>query len=155
KAKEGKPFFLYFALSAPHAPILPGKEWEGKSGINAYADFVMQLDATVGQVLDALERGGIADNTLVILTSDNGCSPVANFAELAGKGHNPNSHFRGHKADIYDGGHHIPFLVRWPGKIKAGSTSDQLICLNDLMATCAEIVGAKLPDSAGEDSVSI
>jgi arylsulfatase A-like enzyme len=155
KAREGKPFFLYLPLNAPHTPILPTAEWQKKSGINAYADFVMQVDATVGQVLEALERGGVADNTLVILTSDNGCSPAANFAELAAKGHHPSYHFRGYKADIFDGGHRIPFLVRWPAQVKAGTTSDQLICLNDLMATCAEILGVKLPDAAGEDSVSI
>jgi arylsulfatase A len=155
KAKDGQPFFLYFPLNAPHTPILPTKEWQGKSGVSAYGDFVMQVDATVGQVLAALERHGIADNTLLIVTSDNGCSPAANFAEMAAKGHHPSYHFRGHKADIYDGGHRIPFIARWPARVKAGTTSDQLICLTDLMATSADIVGAKLPADAGEDSVSI
>jgi arylsulfatase A-like enzyme len=151
---KGEPFFLYLALTAPHTPILPAKEWQGKSGLNAYADFVMQVDATVGKVLQALEEGGIARDTLVIFTADNGCAPAANFAQLAGKGHHPNYHFRGHKADIYDGGHHIPFLARWPAVVKAGSRSDQLLCLTDLLATCAEVVGEKLPGDAGEDSVS-
>ncbi|HEY3323621.1 MAG TPA: arylsulfatase [Planctomycetota bacterium] len=155
KSKEGSPFFLYLPFNAPHTPILPTPEWQGKSGINAYADFVMQVDWSVGQVLAALDKAGIADNTLVIFTSDNGCSPMAKFDELLAKGHNPSYVFRGTKADIFDGGHRIPFLARWPGKIKAGSESDQLICLVDLMATCAEITGAKLPDNAGEDSVSI
>jgi arylsulfatase A-like enzyme len=89
------------------------------------------------------------------MTSDNGCSPSANFAELAEKGHNPSYVFRGTKADIWDGGHHIPFLVRWPEKIKPGSTTGQITCLTDFMATCAEIIGAKLPDNAAEDSVSM
>jgi arylsulfatase A-like enzyme len=154
-AKLGRPFFLYLALTAPHTPILPGKEWQGKSGINAYADFVMQVDSSVGKVLSALASNGIANDTLVIFTSDNGCSPAADFPALAAKGHHPSAHFRGHKADIFDGGHRIPFLARWPGRIKAGSCADQLICLTDLMATCAELLGKRLPDSAGEDSVSI
>jgi arylsulfatase A-like enzyme len=153
-ARQGRPFFLYLPLSAPHTPILPTREWQGRSGLNAYADFVMQVDAAVGHVLEALERGGLAADTLVILTSDNGCSPQANFAELAARGHHPSSHFRGHKADIFEGGHRVPFLVRWPAQVKAGSRSEQLIGLTDLMATCAALVGAKLPDAAGEDSVS-
>jgi arylsulfatase A-like enzyme len=155
RAKAGEPFFLYMPLSAPHTPILPQKEWQGKSGLNAYGDFVMQVDATVGQVLDALDRAKIAENTLVVFTSDNGCAPAADFPALANKGHFPSYHFRGHKADIYDGGHHIPFIVRWPDRVKAAATSHQLICLTDLMATVADILGAKLPDKAGEDSVSI
>jgi arylsulfatase A-like enzyme len=155
KAKAGEPFFLYLALTAPHTPIVPTADWQGKSGLNAYGDFVMQVDWTVGQVLRALDRNGLTESTLVIFTSDNGCSPAAKVDQLQAKGHYPSYHFRGYKADIFDGGHRIPFIARWPGKIKPGSTSDQLICLNDLMATCAEIVAAKLPDSAGEDSVSI
>jgi len=154
-AKRGVPFFLYLPLNAPHTPTLPTPEWQGKSGLNPYADFVMQTDATVGAVLDALERNGLAENTLLIVTSDNGCSPEAKFDELLAKGHNPNFEFRGHKADIFDGGHRIPFIVRWPGRVQAGSTSDQLICLTDLFATCEDILGEKLPDTAAEDSVSI
>ena len=154
-AKDGKPFFLYLPLPAPHTPIAPTPEWQGKSGLNPYADFVMQVDASLGAVLAALAEGGIAENTLVIFTSDNGCSPQAKFDELLAKGHNPSHHFRGTKADIFDGGHRIPFIVRWSARVKAGQTSEQLICLNDLFATCAEILGAKLPDNAGEDSVSI
>ncbi len=154
-ARGGRPFFLYLALTAPHTPILPTADWKGKSGLNAYGDFVMQVDATVGGVLDALDRAGVAERTLVFFASDNGCSPAANFPELAAKGHHPSYHFRGHKADIFDGGHRIPFLVRWPGRVRAGSTSNQLVCLTDLMATCAEMLGTRLPDSAGEDSVSL
>lgn len=153
--KDAPPFFIYMPLNSPHAPVVPTPEWKGKSGINVYADFVMETDACVGKVLDALEKNGLANSTLVIFTSDNGCSPTANIPELEKYGHYANYHFRGMKADIWDGGHRIPFIARWPGKIKAGSTSDQLVCLNDLMATCAEILGEKLPDNAGEDSVSI
>lgn len=154
-ARRGQPFFLYLPLNAPHTPSVPSKEWRGRSGMNAYADFVMQTDATVGAVLAALETGGVATNTLVFFTSDNGCSPEAMFAELAAKGHNPSHTFRGHKADIFDGGHRVPFIARWPGRVPAGSVSDQLVCLNDFMATCADILGAKLPPTAGEDSVSL
>jgi arylsulfatase A-like enzyme len=155
RATAGTPFFLYLPLNAPHTPILPTADWQGKSGLNPYGDFVMQTDATVGRVLDALDRAGVADDTLVIVTSDNGCSPLADFPALTAQGHNPSYHFRGHKADIFDGGHRVPFLARWPGRIKPGTTSDQLVCLTDLMATCADILGAKLPDAAGEDSVSL
>ncbi len=154
-AKKGKPFFIYFPLNAPHTPILPTPEWQGKSGINAYCDFVMQVDDTVGQVMRALKAQGIEKNTLIIFTADNGCSPAANLKEITDKDHHPSYHFRGHKADIYEGGHRVPFIANWPAHIKAGTHSDQLTCLTDLMATAADIVGAKLPDEAGVDSVSI
>ena len=154
-AKSGRPFFLYLPLNAPHTPIVPTAEWQNQSGLNPYADFVMEVDAEVGKITAALERQGLAQNTLLIFTSDNGCSPQADFPALRARGHDPSAEFRGTKADIFEGGHRIPFIARWPGKIKSGSISDQLICLNDLMATCAEIVGTKLPDDAGEDSVSI
>lgn len=155
RAKAGHPFFLYLPLNSPHTPILPTREWQGKSGLNAYGDFVMQTDHAAGQVLAALERQGLADNTLVIFTSDNGCSPAAKIEELQAKGHYPSFQYRGYKADIFDGGHRIPFLVRWPGKVKAGAISDQLVCLVDLMATCADVLGVPLADNAGEDSVSL
>jgi arylsulfatase A len=154
-AKAGKPFFLYLPLASPHTPIAPTRPWQGKSGLNPYADFVMQTDAAIGQVLDALDKNGLTENTLVVITSDNGCSPQAKFEELVPKGHNPSHVFRGHKADIYEGGHRIPFLVRWPGHVKAGALSDQTTCLTDLTATCAEILGVRLPVDAAEDSVSM
>jgi arylsulfatase A-like enzyme len=153
-AREGHPFFLYFPLTAPHIPIVPAAAWQGKSGINSYADFVMQLDWTVGQVLDALDDNGLADNTLVIFTSDNGTPPRANIPELQAAGHEPGYIYRGHKADIFEGGHRVPFLVRWPGKVKPGSVSDQLIGQIDFMATCADILDIDLPPDAAEDSVS-
>jgi arylsulfatase A-like enzyme len=155
RAKEGKPFFLYLPLASPHTPIAPLKEWQDKSGLNHYADFVMETDAAVGEVLAALDRHKLADNTLVIFTSDNGCSPQANFPALMAKGHNPSYHFRGHKADIYEGGHRVPFIVRWPGKVKPGTRYDGLASLVDITATCADVVGAKFPDSAAEDSISL
>lgn len=153
-AKAGNPFFLYLPLASPHTPILPKGDWLGKSGLNPYGDFVMQTDSAVGAVLDALDRGGIAGETFVVMTSDNGCSPMANFEELIAKGHNPSHVFRGTKADIFDGGHRVPFIVRWPNRARAGARSERLVCLTDFMATCAEILGAKLPENAGEDSLS-
>jgi len=149
------PFFMYLALNSPHLPIVPTKEFVGKSGLGPYGDFVMQTDWSVGQVMEALDKAGIADNTLLIFTSDNGFSPQANGKALEEKGHFPSELRRGYKADIWDGGHRIPFIARWPGKIKAGSRTDQIVCLTDLMATSAELLGVKLPDNAGEDSVSI
>jgi arylsulfatase A-like enzyme len=153
-AKAGKPFFLYLPLASPHTPVVPTKEWQGKSGLNFYADFVMQTDHSIGQLLAELDKQGLAQNTLVIVTSDNGCSPQADFPGLLAKGHNSSADFRGHKADIFDGGHRVPFLVRWPARVKANTLSQQTLCLTDLMATAADLIGTKLPDTAGEDSVS-
>jgi len=153
-AKAGKPLFLYLPQASPHTPIVPKQDWQGKSGLNPYADFVMQTDMALGQVLDALDQQGLASNTLLIVTSDNGCSPQAKFDELVPLGHNPSYIFRGNKADIYEGGHRIPFLVRWPGRVQAMTRSDQTICLTDLLATTAQIVDADLPAAAAEDSVS-
>jgi len=150
-----KPFFLYFPLSAPHKPILPSKEFQGKSGLNEWGDFVLQVDWTVGQILKVLKQKGFEDNTLIIFTSDNGATPGADFAQLEKFGHDPSYVFRGHKADIFEGGHRVAFVAKWPGKIKPDSTSDETICHTDLMATAADIVGYNLPDNAGEDSVSI
>jgi len=155
EAKAGKPFFVYLPLNAPHTPIAPSPEWQGKSGISPYADFVMQTDATLGAVLDALDKAGLREDTLLVMTSDNGCSNQANLPELAQSGHNPNHVFRGHKADIFDGGHHIPFLARWPGHVAPNSTYKELACLNDWFATVADILEKPLPENAAEDSVSL
>ena len=153
RAKSGQPFFLYLPLNAPHTPIAPTKEWVGKSGLNLYADFVMETDWAVGEVLAALDRAGVADNTLVVFTSDNGCSPQAQIEVLRDKGHAVSGPLRGHKADVFDGGHRVPFFVRWPAKVKPAVT-DQLVCLTDIFATCAEVVGAQVGPNAGEDSFS-
>ncbi|MDF7823580.1 arylsulfatase [Pontiellaceae bacterium B12227] len=153
--KGGKPFFAYIPLPSPHTPIVPSEKWKGKSGIGSYGDFVMQTDDFVGQVVKALEDRGISDNTILIVTSDNGCSKAANFKNLEGHGHFASAHMRGSKADLWDGGHRVPFLVKWPKVIKAGSMSDELVCQVDLLATCAELVGKELPAGAGEDSESI
>lgn len=155
QSSSGKPFFLYFAMNSPHTPIVPSPQWEGKSGLGKYGDYVMESDWALGEVLDAIGKAGIENNTLVIFTSDNGCSPAAGVGQLEKQGHFPSAGFRGYKADIWDGGHRIPFIAQWPGKIKAGSGTARLTCLTDLLATCAELLGDKLPSSAGEDSVSM
>ena len=148
-----QPFFLYVPLGSPHTPIVPSKEWQGKSELGPYGDFVMQTDATVGAITDALEKNGFADNTLLIFTSDNGCSKAANIPALRKQGHIVSAQYRGSKADLWEGGHRVPFLVRWPSKVESGSTSDQLITLVDVFATVSDITGEKAPAMA-EDSVS-
>jgi arylsulfatase A-like enzyme len=156
RAKSDKPFFLYLPLTSPHTPIVPSKKWQGKSSLGKYGDFLMETDWVVGEVLAELDQQKLADNTIVIFTADNGCSPAAKIPALVKKGHKPNAHWRGHKADIFEGGHRTPFLVRWPGKVKAGSTSSETICTTDLFATLADILGhrGKLPADAAEDSHS-
>ncbi|UCH93410.1 MAG: arylsulfatase [Candidatus Aminicenantes bacterium] len=140
---KGNPFFIYLSLTAPHTPIAPSKEFKGKSQIGPYGDFIIQIDHAVAQVLQALKRNGFENNTLVIFTSDNG-SPRRDGKNMSGTvdsilrtGHNPNYIYRGLKTDIWEGGHRIPFIARWPGHIKPGQVSDELICLTDLLATCA------------------
>lgn len=152
---DKKPFFLYLALPSPHTPLVPTREWQGKSGLGPYGDYVMETDWSVGQTLKAIDDAGLRNKTLVIFTSDNGCAPYIGVHKLEAAGHYPSAQFRGYKCDIWDGGHRVPFLVRWPGKIKPDSQCNQIVGLFDLMATCADIVGAKLPPNAGEDSVSL
>lgn len=154
RAQADQPFFLYLPLSSPHTPIVPTKQWQGKSGINKYADFVMQTDDVVGQVTSALQRHKLTDNTLVIFTSDNGTSRAAKFDELLAKGHHATAHLKGSKTDIWDGGHRVPFIVRWPGHVAAGSQCDQTICHTDLFATVATLLGEEVPPRTCEDSVS-
>jgi arylsulfatase A len=154
-AASGKPFFLYVALSSPHAPVVPIEYWQGRSGLNGHADFVMQTDHTVGQIVRAIDDAGLADNTLIVFTSDNGTSgPTSNKEELEEMGHYPSWILRGSKADIWDGGHRVPFIVRWPGITEAGSQSPVLICHTDFMPTVADIVGFSLPDDAAVDGFS-
>lgn len=155
QAQQGNPFFLYMPLTSPHTPLAVNDEWKGKSGLNLYADFVMETDDIVGRVLDALEDSVVADNTIVMFASDNGCAHYIGVPELEAMGHFPSAHYRGYKSDAWDGGHRIPFIVRWPGVIEPGSTCARLVCLADLMATCADVLGEPLPDDAGEDSVSL
>ena len=154
-AEKEEPFFLYFAMTSPHTPIAPSKAFLGKSGINTYADLLMETDWSIGQVLNALEENGVADDTLVILTADNGTSPRGNFPELREHDTDLQNHWRGMKADGYEGGHRVPFIVRWPGRIKPATKSDQIISLVDIMATCAEVANVQIPDTDAEDSVSL
>ena len=149
------PFFLYLPLTSPHTPLAVNEAWQGKSGLNAYADFVMETDNTIGRVLDALQTSGAAANTLVVLTSDNGCARYIGVTELEQKGHYPSGPLRGYKMDVWEGGHRVPFIVRWPGTVKPGSTCAHLVHHADLMATCAEVVGTHVPEEAGEDSTSL
>lgn len=153
-AKEKEPFFIYFPLPAPHTPIFPTEKFKGKSGTNEYGDFCLLVDDTVGRVMKSLEKNGIIEDTIVIFTADNGCSPMADFEELATYDHNPSYIYRGMKSDIFEGGHRIPYVVRWPERIKAGSVSNQTLCLSDFTATMAEIISYDTPDNAAEDSVS-
>ena len=155
QAKDGKPFFLYLPLPAPHTPIVPVPPFKDASGINPYADFVMQVDHHMSELFAAIEEAGIDDNTIVFFTSDNGCSPQGNFKVLKQHGHDPSAGFRGHKADIYEGGHRVPLIVRWPNGIKPGQKTDALTCLTDLYATLRELTGQDTEDLGGEDSFSL
>jgi arylsulfatase A len=160
-AKDDKPFFLYFALTSPHYPVVPAPEFKGKSGAGDYGDFVVQTDWTVGQVLDALKRAGAAaDNTLVIFTSDNGPEITGEVDPGVYDRAKQYRHFsagplRGAKRDAWEGGHRVPFIARWPGKVRAGAVSDRTMCHVDLLATAAAIVGERLPANAGEDSLDV
>jgi len=179
-AKSSTAFFLYLPLTSPHTPLAVNNEWKGKSGLDLYADLVMETDAMVGRVLEALDKNGIANNTIVIFTSDNGCAPyVGNtsieeamditfknwgwertqhdslpVAVLERKGHYPSGPLRGYKSDAWEGGHRVPFIVLWPAVVKPGCVSHQLIHQADLIRTFADILGSRLPDNVGEDSFS-
>jgi len=142
QAKEGKPFFLYVPLATPHTPHVPAEEFRGKTEAGAAGDWLFEGDWVVGRILGTLDRLGLAENTLVIAASDNGWP-------------GPNTPLRAGKTSIYEGGHRVPVVARWPGRIRPGSVCDETVCLNDLLATGAELLGAKLPDGAGEDSVSL
>lgn len=155
EAKTPEPFLLYMPFTAPHTPLSVNEQWKGKSKLNLYADFVMETDAIVGQVLVALEQSGAAKDTLVIFTSDNGCAPYIGVPELEKKGHYPSGPLRGYKADAWEGGHRVPFIVRWPTVVTPGSENGQLVHQADLLATIADILGAEIPDNAGEDSFSL
>ncbi len=155
KANGESPFFLYFPLPAPHTPILPTTEFLGKSNTNMYGDFVMQVDDVIRQIRETLKQQGISENTMVVFTSDNGCSPKADFEELAKVDHDPSYTFRGTKSDIFEGGHHVPFIVEWPAKALNNASSDKTICTTDFFATCAELTGYKIKDAEAEDSYSM
>ncbi|TXT34404.1 MAG: sulfatase [Planctomycetota bacterium] len=147
---------VYLPLTTPHTPLAVNAEWKGKSGLeNDCADLIMETDAVVGRVLAALEKAGEANNSLVLFTSDNGFAAYTGAKELEQRGHYPSGPLRGYKTDVYEGGHRVPFIVRWPALVKPGSVSHQLVHQADVLATLAEILGTKLPDHAGEDSFSL
>ena len=146
-------FFLYLALTSPHTPWMPARDYQGKSGAGWYGDFVLHTDWAVGQVMKALEETKMKDNTLLIVTSDNGAHWTPE--DIKKFGHSASNGRRGQKSDIWEGGHRIPFIARWPGRIKPGTVSEELICLGDLLATCAELVDEKLPAGVAEDSESV
>lgn len=155
-----EPFFLYFPLTSPHTPIVPNQHFVGRSGAGLYGDFVCEVDWVVGEIMAALDRKGIADNTLLIFASDNGpeCIPAAGGGcyEIARQyDHYSMAHLRGAKRDTWEGGHRVPFIARWPRVTPAGSVCHQLTILADFIATCAQICGVELPRGKAEDSISI
>ena len=156
QSKARQPFLLYMPLTSPHTPLAVNDAWKGKSGLNlAYPDFVMETDSVVGRVLEAVKQNGIADHTLVIFTSDNGCAAYVGAKEMESQGHYPSGPLRGYKTDVWEGGHRVPFVVRWPGVVTPGSVCKQLVHHADVMATLADLLGVKLPYTAGEDSFSL
>lgn len=152
--KKDQPFFLYLALPSPHAPIIPNKEFDGKSQAGAYGDFMVQTDWVAGQVIEAIKKKDLDENTLVIFTSDNGPEKYA-YQRAEQYGHYSSGSFRGLKRDVYEGGHHVPFIIKWPNKIKAGAVTDEVISQVDIMATLASITKTKLPSTSAPDSYDI
>ncbi len=151
-----QPFLLYMPLTSPHTPLAVNDEWKGRSGLElAYPDFVMETDAVVGRVLDAIRRSGAADNTLIFFLSDNGCAPYIGAKEMEAQGHYPSGLLRGYKGDVWEGGHRTAYIVCWPHVVKPGSVCGQLVHQADIMATIADVLHAQLPDTAGEDSFSL
>lgn len=148
------PFFLYFPLTAPHTPIVPTDDFKGKSQAGDYGDFVCEVDWTVGQIMNALEQKGIADNTLLIFTSDNGPEHFA-YQAIQDHGHYSMDDLRGLKRDTWEGGHRVPFIARWPNHIPTNTISDETICLIDFIATTAAITNATLSNTMAEDSHNI
>lgn len=165
RARDEAPFFLYVPLTAPHKPVLPARRFIGATPLGPYGDFIVQVDWTVGQLLTTLDGLGLGENTLFLYTSDNGSfmyrrpDPKDHVEDSRVQAYRPEHHtangpWRGTKADIWEAGHRVPFFVRWPGVVKPGSTSDETICLTDIFATVADIVGASLPEEGAEDSFS-
>jgi arylsulfatase A-like enzyme len=147
-----EPFFLYFAPCNVHVPLTPNERFEGTSRCGTYGDFIQELDWSVGEVLSTLDRLGLMDNTLVVFTSDNG---GVYHREAFNAGHRANGDLIGQKMDVWEGGHRVPFVARWPEHIPAGARSDDVICLADMLATMAALVGRELPHEAGPDSFNV
>jgi len=153
RSSSGQPFFLYLALQAPHTPWMPAPAFQGKSKAGDYGDYAAQVDDTVGRVMKILDRHKLAENTLLFFTSDNG--PVWYQADVDRYDHRAVYMLRGMKGDAWEGGTRMPFIARWPGRIRPGTVSDSLICHTDMLATFAALLGETLPDDAGEDSYNI
>lgn len=153
-AQSDKPFFIYWDPPSPHEPIVPNEEFLGKSGAGKYGDFVLEIDHYVGGILDALDRLDLSENTLVIFSSDNGPENTC-YDRIQEHGHYSMGELRGVKRDVWEGGHRVPLLVRWPGVVKPGTTSRAMVCLTDWFATFSEITNQSLPENAGEDSISM
>ncbi|MFV8381538.1 sulfatase family protein [Corynebacterium hindlerae] len=149
-----EPFFLFVPSHLVHGPLIPNKPWKGSTGMGDYADFVVQFDAYVGQIVSAIDASGKAEDTIIIVTSDNGASGIVGLERLREAGHDPSNGWRGHKSEIWEGGHREPFIVRWPSTIPAGTQSEHMVSHADVFATVADIIGAAIPDDAAEDSVS-
>jgi len=150
-----KPFFLFHSAQAVHLPSFPADRFKGKTSAGPHGDFILEIDFIVGELMETLERLGVADRTLVMFSSDNGPEVTTTIHMRADHQHDGARPWRGMKRDQWEGGHRVPFIARWPGKIQPGTTTDQTVCLTDIMATCAAIVGAEIPDNAAEDSCNI
>jgi arylsulfatase A-like enzyme len=155
KSHPEKPFFLLHSTNAVHLPSFASKQFQGSTKAGPHGDFIHELDFIVGELMKTLERLGMADNTAVMFSSDNGPETTSVVQMRADYGHDGARPWRGVKRDQWEGGHRVPFIVRWPGKIAAGSTSDQTVCLTDVMATCAAMTGAALPGNAAQDSFDL
>ncbi len=153
-AKGDDPFFLYYPTPLVHTPIIPSEEFRGKSGIGNYGDWVLQMDDLVGQITQKLKDTNQFDDTIIIFTSDNGCSPQADFESMAEHGHHPSYIFRDAKGSMYEGGHRLPTIVHYPKEVPAGTQCDANICHTDFYATFADLLGVTLPEYAAEDSFS-
>lgn len=153
-AKSDEPFFLYYPTPAVHVPILPSEEFQGKSEIGPYGDFVLMADAMLGDIQKKIKEHDLEENTILILASDNGCAYNVDFPRLISLGHNPSYIYRGAKGDIYEGGHRVPYIVKAPGIVQENTECGELVSLADILATFADYFDEKLPDDAGEDSVS-
>ena len=156
QSEAKQPFLLYMPLTSPHTPLAVNDTWKGKSGLGlAYPDFVMETDSVVGRVLDVIQQSGVSGNTLIFFVSDNGCAPYIGAKEMEAQGHFPSGPLRGYKGDVWEGGHRVPYIVRWPSVVQPGSVCGQLVHEADIMATIATILDARLPDTAAEDSFSL
>lgn len=155
RAKSKKPFFLYHAMNAVHLPSYAAKQFQGKSKAGPHGDYILEMDYIVGELMKSLKKNGFADNTIVMFSSDNGPETTSVVNMRSHFGHDGARPWRGVKRDDWEGGHRVPFIVKWPGKVRAKSTSDQTVSLTDVISTCASITGYRLPEKSAEDSVNI